>query len=117
MQNVIIKHKTILHVEDNLDVQHTLQRVLRDTIVVAVASVPNAIAMLLNIKFDAVVTDYNLIGPQTGGDLIKWIAENLPHMLEKTFLFTGNDDAADTYPRTILKPDVMAVRTALASVG
>jgi len=111
------KQKVVLHVEDDQSIASALKRVLRDCTIVHVTNVPDAKSVLRSIRCDAIITDFNLGAPETGGDLIKWIADHLPHMSAKTILFTGNYDTAEIYPRVILKPAMGEVRQALSVIA
>jgi DNA-binding NtrC family response regulator len=111
------KLKMILHVEDDQSIANALKRVLRDCTIVHVINVHDAKSALRNIRFDAVITDFNLGAEETGGDLIKWIAAEFPNMLAKTILFTGNYETAENYPRVILKPAMGEVRQALIHIA
>lgn len=111
------KQKMILHVEDDQSIANALKRVLRDCNIVHVTNVPDAKSVLRSIRFDAIITDFNLGAAETGGDLIKWVASEFPGMLEKTILFTGNYESAQDYPRVILKPAMGEVRQALIHIA
>lgn len=106
----------ILHVEDDLLVQKAVARLLRPNRITSVASVTDAIVCLGAVQFGVVITDYNLVGPQTGGDLIRWIKLHLPHMGPRTILFSGNPDAAQCCARVVLKPDLGELRLQLAQL-
>lgn len=109
--------KMILHVEDDQGVANALRRILRDCNVVHVTNVPDAKSVLRSIRFDAIITDFNLGATETGGDLIKWVASEFPNMLAKTIIFTGNYESTQDYPRVILKPAMGEVRQALSVIA
>jgi CheY-like chemotaxis protein len=103
----------LLHVEDDPTVQRAFARMLRGHMVTSVATVADAITAMTNITFDAVVTDYNLAGAQTGEELLLWVAANQPAMLEKIIVFSASEDAREIHSRVIPKPDMRALRVAL----
>lgn len=44
-------------------------------------------------QFDLVISDWNLIGPRTGGDVLEWIETHASHLVRR-FLFLSSDEAA-----------------------
>lgn len=72
---------------------------------------------VLERQFDLVISDYDLLANTTGGEVLEWIREHLPH-LEARFLFlSGNDEAAAFGVRTIEKPcDVKTLRSTLSEM-
>lgn len=90
-----------LVVEDDANVRRSTISILRRTFpgidTIAAESADEAIGLLEESAcegpaFDLVVSDYNLLGVRTGGDVLDWIQAHLSY-LEKRFVFIASDDA------------------------
>lgn len=57
--------------------------------VLQAASVEKAIEILQQDRVDAVLTDLNL-GQKSGRDLLKWVADELPELLPRCLVMSGN---------------------------
>lgn len=98
----------VLSVED----RPRLQRCVRDMItaalepfraVVAVASsVEDAVALLESIRFDLVISDYQL-GADHGGQILDYLRKARPQDVERFVFFTGSDEARDLHHKVIDK--------------
>jgi CheY-like chemotaxis protein len=91
----------VLVIEDNANLRKAMIGVLRRAFpgvdVLAAESADEAIGLLQESAcegppFDLVLSDYNLLGWRTGGDVLDWIQAHLSY-LEKRFVFLSSDDA------------------------
>lgn len=81
----------ILHIEDDVSIQKAVARTLALKLkadVTTVANPTDAIAILKAIKFDIVVSDYNIDGG-TGGEVLEWLRANQP---DQRFMFLSSDE-------------------------
>ena len=96
----------ILYIEDDLDVQRAIARMLRINYpqfqVYIIDSAPRAIAMLERNQFDLVISDYNIIGG-TGGDVLAWLQANKPAMVAR-FIFLAGADEIEKHTHWLKKP-------------
>jgi CheY-like chemotaxis protein len=90
-----------LVVEDDANVRRATISIVRRTFpgvdIIAAESADEAIGLLEESAckgppFDLIVSDYNLLGTRTGGDVLDWIQAHLSY-LEKRFVFLASDDA------------------------
>lgn len=115
----------VLIVEDNEQIQRTLGRLLRrqfgdvDLCIAdnADLAIEHLTASVLDREFDLVISDWNLVGPRTGGDVLHWIGEHASH-LAKRFLFVSSDDAAQGHgvPWLDKGGDITELRTTIQHV-
>lgn len=89
----------VLVVEDDPLLRKVILRVFRknhDAEFFAAESARDAITLLQQHTFDAVVSDFDLTGPSHGGNLLEWIRANMPR-LESRFMFLSGNDRARAY--------------------
>lgn len=95
----------ILVIEDEPLVQRTLRRIVApENDVVICDSGAAAIELLETDVFEAVFSDYELQGPLTGGDVLRWIKSNRPTLAENFIFVSGSPMAASLHHRVITKP-------------
>lgn len=99
----------ILVIENDKLLQKALRRMLRGHAVVMVATGLDAIALLEDVEFDMVISDYDLDGPLTGEDVLKWVRLNKPDLVSKYTFCSGNEDKMERLQREasvqyLLKP-------------
>lgn len=75
-----------------------------DIQVVDVSSAPEAISMLRSLRFDIIISDLDL-GTSNGAQVVKFLREEQPHMLDRLILFTGEEGAAKIHRKVIDKKD------------
>lgn len=81
----------ILHIEDDVSLQTSIARQFRARLQAEVTTVSNpddAIAILKAIKFDIVVSDFNIDGGN-GGQVLEWLRANQPG---QAFMFLSSDE-------------------------
>lgn len=92
----------VLFIEDNENVRRTLLGVLRRTLPGATfdtaESADEAIERLKDSactgpSYDLVISDYNLVGVCTGGDVLTWIQEHLSYLVSRFVFLTSQTDA------------------------
>ena len=91
----------ILLVEDDALIRAALHRALRRnfdvTRVYSATSVIDAIDILRgDDPIDLVISDFNLVGVPTGGDLVEWVINHMP-ALGTRFMFFSSDELAHNY--------------------
>lgn len=99
----------VLIVEDDAQLRRVLIRLMRhmfdDIDPWAAESADQAIEYLreaaLDRPFDLVISDFNLLGTRTGGDIIEWIRDHASY-LENRFLFLSSDERAKKFHRNWL---------------
>ena len=84
----------ILYLEDDCSMQKCGPRLiwaaLGDDVMVDVTdSVPKAIALLQHFRYDAIISDF-MVEWGTGVDLLKWVREERPALVDKFVFFTGD---------------------------
>jgi DNA-binding NarL/FixJ family response regulator len=110
-----LKKKHILIAEDDPMLQRAYQRMLgQHNLVQIVSSADEAITLLKTVKFDAIISDYDL-GATTGAQILGWITLHQPENVGK-FIFVTGTPIATTVP-VIVKPALMAdVRKAIDAI-
>lgn len=102
----------LLYVEDEAMVRtpviRTLRRLFGDLDIKVAESADEAIALLregmTDHAYDVVLSDYNLLGGQTGGDILAWVKTHASY-LEARFLFlSGNPVVYKLHPHVLDKP-------------
>lgn len=101
----------VLHVEDDPSLARAVERMLRisyDAITVTAESARDAIALLEagghdGCGYDLIISDYDLRG-DTGADLIAWLREHDPDMLDHTFMLCANERAESLGVPVVTKP-------------
>ena len=100
--------RTVLVVEDEVPIRLFLAELLRDSgyVVLEAGDVAQAKRLLMLVAVDAVFSDVNMPGTETGFDLEKWVRVHYPHV--KIALTSGypqcpNDTAGLQQP-LIMKP-------------
>lgn len=91
----------VLVIEDSAPLRRAIIGILRRTFpgvdTLAAETADDAIALLEQSAckgpaFDLVISDYNLLGWRTGGDVLDWIQAHLSY-LERRFVFLSSDPA------------------------
>lgn len=86
----------ILHVEDDSAIARIVARDLMRNLSADVCNVTTAEAAIAELAagaaFDLVISDYDLASSATGGDVLRWVRENLPEM---PFLFLSGNEAIE----------------------
>lgn len=62
----------------------------------------------LDEQFDLIISDYDLNGPLTGGDVLSWIRKRRPDLVERFVFLSGNPIVETLHSRVLLKPVFMA---------
>jgi CheY-like chemotaxis protein len=94
--------------EDDCALQKCGPRIIRaalgdDVIVDVTDSVPKAIALLQHFRYDAIISDF-MVEWGTGIDLLKWVREERPALVDKFVFFTGdNNDVKKEHTKVIDK--------------
>ncbi len=89
----------ILHIEDDMSVATTVSRLLRkklDAVVVSVASGEEAMSSMTLQNWNLIISDWNIKGKATGGDVFDWVREQFPE-LSKKYVFMSDDQQAAEY--------------------
>lgn len=78
--------------------------------VTVVDNVDEAIAHLKHHDVTLVVSDYDVLGDKTGGDLFRWVQANKPELVEHYVFFSGNEAAVEAlgHHRFLPKPAGLA---------
>lgn len=98
-------NKIILIIEDDPTIRSILTRMLaKHNTVTAVANGRDAIAVLQQIAFDAVLSDYDLKDLVTGEDILVWIRNNQPELAEKFIFHSSTPEAQDLNVPCLVKP-------------
>ena len=115
----------ILVIEDAANIRRVVIRLLRQmfdgALIDATETADEAIDLIkvatLNTPYDFVISDFNLVGVRTGGDVLEWIRNHASY-LEPRFLFlTSDDSAAKLHKYYVEKPcDSATLRTAIETV-
>lgn len=87
-----------------------LGRVFPGVPVTVVDNVDEAIAHLKHHDVTLVVSDYDVLGDKTGGDLFRWVQANKPELVEHYVFFSGNEAAVEAlgHHRFLPKPAGLA---------
>lgn len=86
----------ILIIENDKQLQNAFRRMLRgEHVVTIVAEGTEALALLSDTPFDAVVSDYDIDGPLTGEDVWIWVKANKPELVDKYIFCSGNTGVED----------------------
>jgi CheY-like chemotaxis protein len=97
----------ILLIEDDPRLQRSTSRWIKKlypTARLLVAdNAPAAIGNLQTHDVTLIVSDFDLIGPQTGGDVFAWVRAQQPHLVDRFVFFTGNSQAAELHYRVVAK--------------
>ena len=119
----------VLIIEDEPALRNTLARMLRRNFEVEIGmaeSADEAIELLTtrmaDRPFDFVVSDFNLLGTRTGGDVLEWVKEHASHLVQRFVFFSGNPAVEKLHPYVVPKGgsanDVcMLIKTLLESAN
>lgn len=115
----------ILYIEDDANLRRAilrgLHRMYDDALIKITDNSDDAIQMIqeatLDKPYDLVISDFNLLGHGTGGDILEWIKEHASY-LEPRFLFLTSDmRASEMHYNFVEKPcDSSTLRTAIETV-
>jgi CheY-like chemotaxis protein len=110
----------VLLIEDDPALQRSTTRMIRkiypDARVIVADNADAAIADLQVHDIEVVVSDYDLIGNKTGGDVFTWVQANQPHLVDHYVFFTGNDAPQAMHYRFVQKPaDVSELKRGLTA--
>ncbi len=102
----------ILILEDDANVCRTLVRRLSrrfpDATFKTTDSATEAINILRNsaleVQFRLIVSDFNVVGAQTGGDVLEWLRRHMSHLVPRFMFHSGNDRAQDLGVHFAVKP-------------
>jgi len=99
----------VLLLEDDPALQKSTSRMLRKILgepsIVVVDNVGAAIATLeAHPGIGLIISDVDVIGPQSGLDLFAWVSANRPDLVDRYVFFTGNMAAQDAHYRVVMKP-------------
>jgi DNA-binding response OmpR family regulator len=102
----------ILVIEDEPNLRRTIMRMLRrmfgEVDMHGVDNADEAINQLrdamLDKPFDLVLSDFNLVGPRTGGDVLEWIHTHASYLVDRFVFLTSDDRARQLHPRYLEKP-------------
>jgi len=115
-----------LLVEDDNTLYSTIARYLRRKFPGAAferaESAHEAIDRLRNsatdVPFDLVVSDYNLLGTETGAHTLEWIRQYMTYLEPRFLFFSGNDNAGTHgvpfFPKSDFEALVQGITQALA---
>lgn len=89
----------ILHIEDEKLIATTIERILRRTfkaVVTTAVSGPEALAAIEQNpnKWAAILSDWNIKGKMSGGDVFRQVADSYPD-LAKRYVFMSDDQEAE----------------------
>lgn len=112
----------VLLIEDDPVLQRTTTRMIRkiypDARVIVADNADAAIADLQVHDIEVVVSDYDLLGNKTGGDVFRWVQANKPQLVDRYVFFTGNDAPESMHYRYVRKPaDVAELKRGLTKPG
>lgn len=101
----------VLVIEDNITVRRMIIRLLRrmfdDARVEAAAYADEAITLImtstLDRPYDLVISDFNLLGGRTGGDVLAWVREHASYLEPRFLFFTSDDRAAKLHKNYVEK--------------
>lgn len=80
----------------------------------AASDYPCAVVMLESVDPDLIICDFHL-GMHTGGDVLRWIKENKPHLIDAFVFHTSSIHARRYHARVIEKPcSIDALRQLIA---
>lgn len=87
-----------------------LGRVFPGVPVTVIDNVDEAIAHLKHHDVTLVVSDYDVLGDKTGGDLFNWVQANRPELVDGYVFFSGNEAAVEAlgHHRFLPKPAGLA---------
>ncbi len=103
------KRFSVLHLEDDQAVAGFVARAVGEVFPGACGDVfmrvSDAVATLSAVPnhYDLIISDFNVLGPETGGDFLAWVKLHQPHMVERFVFFTGNSDVRLLHPKVIDK--------------
>lgn len=84
----------VLYIEDNELLARSTLRFFRrcypDAVVSHVDRDDDAIACLQSVQFDLVLSDYDLGGGGSGGDVLAWIEQHQPHLMTRFIFLSSN---------------------------
>ena len=67
--------------------------------------------------FDLVISDFNLVGPKTGGDVFSWVKSHAPSLLSRFLFVSGNPDVKELHVHYLAKPyEVPMLRGTIAAM-
>lgn len=84
----------VLIIEDNEGVLKAYARALRDHTLTMVKSGVEALGLLEGGLFDSIISDYDIEGRLSGGDVFRWVQLNRPELVSKYAFCSHNEDAA-----------------------
>lgn len=100
-----MKALKVLHIEDNIGIRGAFRRMLREHQVVPAENYDTAIKVLLSGEhFDVIISDYDLGGGNTGGDVLSWLRLNQPEMVKRFMFASANPNIEDIHPMYVYKP-------------
>jgi CheY-like chemotaxis protein len=102
----------ILVIDDYPAMQRSIRRTLaetfgRDAVICTVGNARDAISILGAIKFDLIVSDYNL-GDSCGAQVLEYLRAEQPDQVERFVFFAGSIEARSAHDKIIDKDDAMA---------
>lgn len=97
-----------LLIEDDPALQRATARVIQrtfpDCVIDIVDTADGAIARLRGVEYSIVVSDYDLADGSNGGDVLRWINADAPHIGARFVFFAGNEAIFDHHhERCVLK--------------
>lgn len=115
----------ILVIEDDASIRRfvigLLRRMFAGAAIEATEFADEAIALIkaatLDRPYDFVISDYNLVGLRTGGDVLEWIKDHASYLEPRFLFFSSDEKAAALHKHYIEKPcDTTALRAAIELV-
>lgn len=112
----------ILLIEDDATIRRAVTRLLRrmfdGALIQAAESADEAIDLIkeatLDRPFDLVISDFNLLGGPTGGDVLEWIREHATYLEPRFVFLTDNETAKAMHKNYVEKPcEAATLRTAI----
>ena len=109
-----------LVIDDYPAMQRSIRRALaemfgRGSVICTVGSAPEAIAVLGAIKFDLVVSDYNL-GDSCGAQVLEYLRAEQPDQVERFVFFAGSAEARAIHDKIIDKDDALHLSDKIAAL-
>jgi CheY-like chemotaxis protein len=109
-----------LVIDDYPAMQRSIRRALaemfgRGAVICTVSSAAEAISVLGAIKFDLIVSDYNL-GDSCGAQVLECLRTEQPDQVERFVFFTGSAEARSIHDKIIDKDDALRLSERLAAL-
>jgi two-component system, cell cycle sensor histidine kinase and response regulator CckA len=108
-----MKIPTVLLIEDEAAIQRVMKRMLRGVVLTIVDSAEGAIQAIeaASEPFDTILSDFNIVGDKTGGDILEWVKANRPELVSRFVFCSCNPVVDQLHDRTVEKHDIRGIQS------